>query len=106
MAGIYFREFGLSKIFTRINFREFNLSKIFARIYFRKTDLDIKQKISKENKKTGVFFNVIDTGLEIFQGGLEIPCKVTVSMAGSIKGHMLLQRYQNIVDELYCQPKE
>ena len=27
-------------------------------------------------------------------------------MPGSIKGHMLLQRYQNMVDELYCQPKE
>ena len=27
-------------------------------------------------------------------------------MPGSIKGHMLLQRYQDIVDELYCQPKD
>ena len=27
-------------------------------------------------------------------------------MPGSIKGHMLLQCYQNMVDELYCQPKE
>ena len=42
----------------------------------------------------------------LFQGGLEIPCEVTVSMPGSIKGHMLLQRYQNMVDELYCQLKE
>ena len=32
------------------NFRKFDLSKIFARI--READLDIKQKISKENKKT------------------------------------------------------
>ena len=56
---IVFREFGLSKIFARINFREFGLSKIFARIYFREIDLDIKQKISKENKKT-VFFKVIN----------------------------------------------
>ena len=45
--------------FARIYFCEFGLSKIFARIYFRETDLDIKQKISKENKKT-VFFNVIN----------------------------------------------
>ena len=42
----------------------------------------------------------------LFQGGLEIPCEVTVSMPGSIKGHMLLQCYQNMVEELYCQPKE
>ena len=42
----------------------------------------------------------------LFQGGLEIPCEVTVSMLGSIKRHMLLQHYQNMVDELYCQPKE
>ena len=27
-------------------------------------------------------------------------------MPGSIKGHMLLQRYQNMVDKLFCQPKE
>ena len=42
----------------------------------------------------------------LFQGGLEIRCEVIVSMPGSIKGHMLLQRHQNMVDELYCQPKE
>ena len=79
--------------FARINFREFGLFKIFTRIYFRETDLDIKQKISKENKKT-VFLNVINRDLEIFQGGLEIPCEVTGSMAGSFKDHMLLPLYQ------------
>ena len=42
----------------------------------------------------------------LFQGGLEIPCEITVSMPGSIKGHMLLQHYQDIVDELFCQPKD
>ena len=42
----------------------------------------------------------------LFQGGLEIPCEVTVIMPGSIKGHILIQRYQQMVDELYCQPKE
>lgn len=41
----------------------------------------------------------------LFQGGLEIACEITVSMPGSIKGHMLLRRYQDMVDELYCQPK-
>ena len=42
----------------------------------------------------------------LFQGGLEIPCLVTVTIPGSIKGHNLIQRYQQIVEELYCAPKE
>ena len=41
-----------------------------------------------------------------FQGGIEIPCLVTVTIPGSIKGHMLIQRYQQMVEELYCAPKE
>ena len=41
-----------------------------------------------------------------FQGGLEIPCLVAVTIPGSIKGHMLIQRYQLMVEELYCAPKE
>ena len=42
----------------------------------------------------------------LFQGGLQIPCLVTVTIPGSIKGHMLIQRYQQMVEELYCAPKE
>ena len=42
----------------------------------------------------------------LFQGGLEIPCLVTVTIPGSIKGHMLIQRYQQMVEELYCAPKK
>ena len=38
----------------------------------------------------------------LFEGGLEIPCLVTVVIPGSIKGHMLIQRYQQMVEELYC----
>ena len=44
--------------------------------------------------------------LPLFQGGLEIPCLVTVTIPQSIKGHMLIQRYQQMVEELYCAPKE
>ena len=36
----------------------------------------------------------------IFQGGLEIPCLVTVTIPGSIKGHLLIQRFQQMVEEL------
>ena len=42
----------------------------------------------------------------LFQGGLEIPCPVTVTIPGSIEAHMLIQRYQQMVEELYCVPKE
>ena len=42
----------------------------------------------------------------LFQGGVEIPCLVTVTIPGSIKSHMLIQRYQQMVEELYCAPKE
>ena len=42
----------------------------------------------------------------LFEGGLEIPCLVTVIIPGSIKGHMLIQRYQQMVEELYCALKE
>ena len=41
----------------------------------------------------------------LFQG-LEIPCLVKVTISGSIKGHTLIQRYQQMVEELYCAPKE
>ena len=42
----------------------------------------------------------------LFQGGFEIPCLVTVTILGSIIGHMLIQHYQQMVEELYCAPKE
>ena len=30
----------------------------------------------------------------LFQGGLEIPCKVTVTIPASTKGHLLMQHYE------------
>ena len=41
-----------------------------------------------------------------FQGGLEIPCTVRVSLPASIRGDMLIQKYKSMVEELYCQPKQ
>ena len=41
----------------------------------------------------------------LFQGGLEIPCEVTVTIATIIKGHLLMQSYERMVHELYCEPK-
>ena len=40
------------------------------------------------------------------QGGLEIPCKITVKLHGTVKNHMLLDQYMQLVNSLYCEPKE
>ena len=42
----------------------------------------------------------------LFQGGLKIRCVATMTLLASIKGHMLIQRCREIVEELYCEPKE
>ena len=33
-------------------------------------------------------------------------CKVTVKLHGTVKKHMLLGRYMQLVNSLYCEPKE
>ena len=43
---------------------------------------------------------------ELFEGDLEIPCSVTVSLPGTIPNHLLLDRYRELVTELYCEPKD
>ena len=42
----------------------------------------------------------------LVQGGLEIACKVTVRMPGTIKNHMLMDRYLELVRTLYAEPKD
>ena len=39
-------------------------------------------------------------------GGLEIPSKITVKLHGTVKNHMLLDQYMQLVNSLYCEPKE
>ena len=41
----------------------------------------------------------------LIQGGLEIRCKVSVGLPGTIKNHMLLDRYKELVNKLYCEEK-
>ena len=41
----------------------------------------------------------------LVQGGLEIACKVTVKMPGTIRNHMLMDRYLESVRSLYAEPK-
>ena len=42
----------------------------------------------------------------LFQGGLEIPCLVKITMPGSIIGHLLLEEYEKMVLRVYCEPKD
>ena len=42
----------------------------------------------------------------LFQGGLEIPCLVRITMPGSIIGHLLLEEYEKVVLRVYCEPKD
>ena len=42
----------------------------------------------------------------LVQGVLEIPCKIEATMPGTVRNHMLLERYIQLVEELYVEPKE
>ena len=41
----------------------------------------------------------------LIQGRLEICCKVSATLPGTINNHMLLDRYKELVNKLYCHPK-
>ena len=38
--------------------------------------------------------------------GLEIPCKITVKLHGTVKYHILLDRYMQLINSLYSELKE
>ena len=42
----------------------------------------------------------------LVQGGIEIPCVVTVSMSGTVINQLLMERYKQFVETLYTKPKE
>ena len=42
----------------------------------------------------------------LIQGGLEVPCLVTVTMSGSIMNHLLIARYEKLLGELHLEPKD
>ena len=43
----------------------------------------------------------------LVQGGLEIPCKITIKMpAASVKNIKILEKYMSIVGELYTEPEQ
>ena len=42
----------------------------------------------------------------LFQDGLEIRYVITVTMIGTVRGHLLLQRYEQFVKNLYAELKD
>lgn len=42
----------------------------------------------------------------IMLGGYKILCKVTIKLHGTVKNHMLLDRYMPLINSLYCEPNE
>ena len=40
------------------------------------------------------------------QGGLEIACNVVVKMQATVKNHMLVDRYSELANERYVEPKK
>lgn len=42
----------------------------------------------------------------LVQGGLEIACEVTVRMPATIKNHMILDRYKELLNDYYIEPKD
>jgi len=41
----------------------------------------------------------------LVQGGLEIPCKIIVTMPGTVSNLLVLEKYRQLVEELYTEPK-
>ena len=42
----------------------------------------------------------------LVQGGLEVPCELTIAMIGSVVNHLLLFRYESLFKELYVEPED
>ena len=40
------------------------------------------------------------------QGGIEFPCVLTVSVPGTVMNQLLMERYKQLVETLYTEPKE
>ena len=40
----------------------------------------------------------------LVQGGLEIPCSVTIFMPGTLKNKEIIKTYKDMVDVLYTEP--
>ena len=74
--------------FAGTNFREWLFAKKSPGINFRESR-----------------FLFVDDLQPVVVGGLEVPCEVTVTMNGSAVNHLLLTRYEKLLNELYIEPK-
>ena len=71
----------------------------------REISCPIKYLIDREVKITAKLSSIHYRRSLLFQGGLDIPCEVTVTISVSIKRNLLMQHYEKMVHEFYCQPK-
>ena len=44
--------------------------------------------------------------IPLYQGGLEIPCNVKVTIADTEIDHVLINAHSELVSKLYCEPEE
>ena len=42
----------------------------------------------------------------LIQGGIEIPCKVTAKISGTVTNLLIIEKYRQLVQELYTEPKD
>ena len=65
-------------------------------------------KLTKYLIDWGVVFGLGLTStitVQIDQGGLGIPSRVTVTMSATNRNHMLIDKYKELVNEPYSEPK-
>ena len=59
----------------------------------------------RESRFFVVVVVVVDGLHPVVVGGLEVPYEVTVTISGSVVNHLLLTRYEKLLNELYIEPK-
>ena len=97
---------------------EGNLFDIFAIEICRTTDNEVvghlPREISRPTKylldrratMTVTFTSDRYRRSPLYQGGLEIPCLIKVTVVGTKTGQSLIQLYSEMVNKLYCEPEE
>ena len=74
----------------------------------------LSMEISRPTKyllDIGSFFTVELTSINyqrapLIQGGLKIPAKITITMSGTVKNHLLMEKYKEIVNKRYAEPND
>ena len=68
-------------------------------------------RITKSIVDRGVKYTLTIRGIQyrrspLVQGGLKVPCEVTITMIGNVVNHLLLTQYESLLKELYVEPKD